>query len=102
MKLIKTDFRKINNQIEGYYCTAGNTNHFEKSKDLQFLYHKEEVYTNNSYYPYNVEMIAYKKLLKTRLNYIVFTKDESNTAVSKANINGESPNYYQLGGIYTK
>lgn len=102
MKLTKNDFKKIDEQIEGYYCTSGNISHFEKSKDLQFLYHKEEVYTNNSYYPYNVEMIAYKKLLKSRLNYIVFTKDENNIAVSKSNINGESPNYFQLGGIYTK
>lgn len=102
MKLMKNDFKKNDKQIEGYYCTMGNTSHFEKSKDLQFLYHKEEVYTNNSYYPYNVEMIAYKKLLKTKLNYIVFTKDENNIAVSKSNINGESPGYYQLGGIYTK
>ncbi len=101
MKLNKKEFVKYNNNIEDYYCIAGNKKHFEQLKEIQYLYHKEEVYTDTSFYPYQAEMLSLLNVLKTKINYIVFSKKE-NIAVSKANINGESLNYYQLGGIYTR
>ena len=102
MKLVKKNFTNYKFSLDNYYCIHGEEKHFPKIKDMQFLYHKEEVYCDNSFYPYQAEMLSLKKNLKTNINYIVFTNDEKNIAVSKANVNGESPNYFQLGGIYTR
>lgn len=102
MKLRNNDFNPVVFDIDNYYCSKCDITYFDKLKDIQYLYHKEEVYDSGSYYPYKAEMRALKETLATRLNYAVFLKEKNNAAVSKCNVNGEAPNLYQLGGIYTK
>ena len=57
MKLTKNNFIEYNINLDNYYCIHGNEKHFSKLKDIQYLYHKEEVYSHNSFYPYQAEMI---------------------------------------------
>jgi ribosomal protein S18 acetylase RimI-like enzyme len=102
MNLIKDNFIRNNINYKNFYCIPGNEKYFAKLKDMQYLYHKEEVYTDNSFYPYQAEMHSLKRLLKTKINFIVLTNDSNNLAVSKVNVNGESPNYFQIGGTYTR
>jgi ribosomal protein S18 acetylase RimI-like enzyme len=101
MLLEKKHFLSFFDNIEGFKCAKCNSSHFRYLKNLQYLYHIEEVYNEDSYYPHEAEMKSFKQLLDKRLNYAVFMNNEKNTAVSKANVNGESPNCYQIGGIYT-
>jgi ribosomal protein S18 acetylase RimI-like enzyme len=82
----------------GFQCHPCSSRDFSKLARLQELYHLEEVYEDSDSYPYDLEMISFKDLLDERINYAVFDGDK---AVSKANVNGESPGYYQLGGIFT-
>ncbi len=82
-----------------YDCVKCSDKDFESLKNLHYNYHLEEVYNDDSYYPYDYEMTAYKKLLSKRINYAVF--NEEGLAVSKANVNAESQNSYQIGGVYT-
>lgn len=82
-----------------YICKKCSDKDFEILKNLHYNYHLEEVYNDGSYYPYDYEMTAYKKLLAKRINFAVF--DEKGGAVSKANVNGEAQNSYQIGGVYT-
>ena len=102
MKLSKKSYIPLKHHIKNYFCIPCNNKHFIKLKKLQYLYHKEEVYGNDSFYPYDAEMNAFKKVLKSRINYAVFTDEKNPKPVSKVNINGESPNFYQIGGIFTK
>jgi ribosomal protein S18 acetylase RimI-like enzyme len=102
MKLDQKDFIPFNIEISGFFCKKCNSDYFKYLKRLQYLYHIEEVYKNDKEYPYEAEMEAYKNILDKRLNFAIFKKnDDGKIAVSKANVNGESPNCYQIGGIYT-
>jgi RimJ/RimL family protein N-acetyltransferase len=105
--IINKENFNYNNIIEpeNFQCIKCNEKHFESLKKLQYLYHKEEVYDENSYYPYFAEMNSFKELLKKKLVYAVYVKninEKKQIAVSKANVNGETPYLYQLGGIFTK
>lgn len=102
MKLLREDYTPFSNEKEGYICIPGTIRYFKKLKDLQYDYHLEEVYTDGSAYPYNAEMKSFKELLKHSKNYVIFTDDTAFKPVSKCNVNGESPNLYQLGGIFTQ
>ena len=103
MKLNKEDFSPFESDLENYFCRKCDVSDFNDLKDIQYLYHQEEVYSSNSYYPYHAEMNAFKDLLKNRLVYAVFNKEDGCiNAVSKSNVNGESPNYFQLGGIFSR
>ncbi|OHD18629.1 MAG: hypothetical protein A2086_16995 [Spirochaetes bacterium GWD1_27_9] len=99
MRLKKDNFKTLSKELVGYKCIKCSKDHFKYLKNLQYLYHKEEVYNDDSFYPYDAEMESFKTLLDVRLNYAVF--DAKNKAISKANVNGESPNFFQIGGIYT-
>lgn len=98
MSLEKKDFREYNIKDENFICRKGSIKDFNKLKGLQKKYHLEEVYDNDSSYPYEAEMINFKKILSNRLNYIVFYK---NKPVSKCSVNSESLNSFQIGGVYT-
>jgi ribosomal protein S18 acetylase RimI-like enzyme len=103
MKLEKKDFNSYENINDIFICKKCDISDFNDIKDIQYQYHKEEVYSNNSYYPYNAEMNALKDLLKERLVYAVYIKENNKyRAVAKSNVNGESFNYFQLGGIFTQ
>ena len=99
MLLLKENFQEFSNYNRNILCRKCDKRDFNNLKKLQYLYHKEEVYTNGVYYPYEAEMESFKQLLETRLNYAIF--NEKNRAVSKVNVNGESPNYFQIGGMFT-
>ncbi len=107
MILQKNDFIYDDIKKNNYYCLKCTPKDFELLKSLQYQYHKEEVYEKNSYYPYFAEMASFREILKNKLVYAVFTDIiEMNTkrryALSKVNINGETPDMFQLGGIYTR
>jgi len=101
MKLIKDDYIANINKLSDYNCIKCNITHYSKLKELQIKYHKEEVYTNSDYYPYLSEMNNFKDILKNKINFAVYSIDENKKFVSKANVNGETFNSFQLGGIYT-
>jgi ribosomal protein S18 acetylase RimI-like enzyme len=73
---------------------------FDVLKELQQSYHLEEVYTDNAAYPFVSEMKQFKQTLKRRINVAAFIGKNPGIAVAKANVNAESPSYYQVGGIY--
>jgi len=102
MSMQRKDFKPETIAVDDFYCRRCNEKDYKSLKNLQFLYHKEEVYTDNSYYPYISEMQAFKHSLKNRINFAVFTKEGKDIPVSKASVNGESQSSYQLGGIFTK
>ncbi len=103
MTLTKDNFYLFNNSKQNFnkdvLCRKCELKDFKYLKTLQYMYHKEEVYQNDSYYPYEAEMSAFKNLLKERVVYAIF--DKYQTAISKVNTNGESPNFFQIGGMYT-
>jgi ribosomal protein S18 acetylase RimI-like enzyme len=101
MKLDKDRFMPYTENNKGYSCIKCDDNHFQSLKELQYLYHLEEVYDNDDYYPYEAEMKAFKNQLGKRLNYALFDKKHPGLAVSKSYINAESPNCSQIGGNYT-
>lgn len=102
MRLLKEDFIPQNSELSDYYCRKCDEKDYKELKVLQYQYHKEEVYTDNSFYPHISEMQAFKRSLKQRINFTVFQKEDKEIPVSKASVNGESLNTYQLGGIFTK
>ncbi len=99
MKTDKNSFKPDKSVKYPYKRVKCNDKNFESLKNLHYNYHLEEVYNDGSYYPYDYEMTAYKKLLSNRINFAVF--DEEGIAVSKANVNAEAQNSYQIGGVYT-
>jgi RimJ/RimL family protein N-acetyltransferase len=103
MFLDKNDFKYHDMQIKDYFCIKCGIKNFDELKKLQELYHKEEVYDKNSYYPYLAEMNSFKDLLKTKLTYGVYKiKNDHRIFIAKANVNGDTPNLFQLGGIFTQ
>ena len=100
MKLDKNDFSKSDKILPGYECIKCHQSHFNSLKELQHLYHLEEVYNDGTNYPYEAEMKAFKNQLNKRLNYGVIDK-KTGKFVSKSYVNAESPNCFQIGGIYT-
>ena len=101
MVLNKDDFIPAAADNDGYVSIECDMRHFEDLKKLQYLYHMEEVYSKTDYYPYKTEMMHFKKMLADRLNYAVYTASCPRKAVSKVYVNAESPNAYQVGGVYT-
>ncbi|MCG8570834.1 MAG: GNAT family N-acetyltransferase [Spirochaetes bacterium] len=101
MELSQQDFVYEKIHLEGFTCQSCNEKHYTLLKELQYLYHREEVYASADYYPYEVEMRQFKGILKKRLNYAVFTKQKPQLAASKVYVNAESDDTYQIGGVYT-
>ncbi len=100
MKLNDKDFVYKEYLYDKYSCRLCNKNDFESLCDLQKGYHLEEVYSGDRYYPYRVEMEAFKQSLSNSINFAVFDKNLGK-GVSKALVNAKSINNHQLGGIYT-
>ncbi|HBD93303.1 MAG: hypothetical protein A2015_05030 [Spirochaetes bacterium GWF1_31_7] len=85
----------INNSLTDRFCCPDD---FFKLKNLQLMYHLEEVYSDTKNYPKQYEMNAFKKILNERDNYAVFIM---NDPISKVYINASSEKTIQIGGIYT-
>lgn len=97
----------LNTNITPIYTTGVFTKpcsieDFEYLKDLQKLYHLEEVYESTAVYPYEAEMQQFKKILKTRINYSLYLNNNLNYPISKIYVNGETIKSYQIGGVYTR
>lgn len=101
MLLKKSDFTPLVSSPPGVYCLRCSRNNFRELKRLQYEYHLEEVYTDSSYYPYEMEMRNFKKMLSSRINMAVFSQFD-NSALSKAYVNAEYGNSCQIGGVYTR
>ncbi len=99
MEISKEDFEELESESDDILCRKCSPADFNILKKLQYLYHKEEVYSDETSYPYDAEMEAFKNLLKKRLNYALF--NDKKQPVSKVNVNGESPDLFQIGGMFT-
>ncbi len=102
MNLDKKNYKRLLLNKNGYSCIKCDISHFEDLKKIQKLYHIEEVYSKKSFYPYDAEMQAFKTILQNRITFAVFKHDnDKKINVSKANVNGATPDKFQLGGVYT-
>ena len=79
-------------------CRRLTINDFNSIKTLQYDYHLEEVYEKKDNYPYKVEMENLKRSLRNEMHYGFFI---NGSAAAKANVNSESKNIYQIGGVFT-
>ena len=110
MQLKKTDFTPLyltdeqrRNLLHEHWddrteCQKLSIDDFNRIKSLQYDYHLEEVYEKKDNYPYKVEMENLKKSLRTQIHYGFFI---NGAAAAKANVNSESKNIYQIGGVFT-
>ena len=106
MKLTKDSFipftfNEFNLKKDEYVCLKCDSSHFKYLKNLQYLYHKEEVYRDDKNYPYYLEMKHFKRLLNNRLNFAIFLNLDIPKAVAKCNVNASSKDCYQVGGVFT-
>lgn len=102
MELKRENFKLfINNIYTDYYCRRCNLKDFKKLKELQVMYHLEEVYKSPLIYPEKAEMKAFKNILKNRVVYAVYSKKTKNF-ISKVNVNAETEKTIQIGGVYTR
>ncbi len=100
MKLDRTTFYNlpqllINTSLSDRFCSLKD---FSTLRNLQLMYHLEEVYSDTKNYPKQYEMNAFKKILNERDNYGVFIM---NDPISKVYINASTDKTIQIGGIYT-
>ncbi len=102
MQLTKDNFKPfLIDDEENYIGVKCDESHFKYLKKLQYLYHKEEVYREDKNYPYYLEMKHFKRLLNNRLNIAIFENIHIPKAISKCNVNANSKNCYQIGGVFT-
>ncbi len=81
-----------------FECRCLTVDDFDKFWTLQKKYHLEEVYSNNAFYPEEVEQKNFMLILETYINYGILLNGEP---VAKSNVNSTSKNIYQIGGIIT-
>lgn len=87
------------NYLDRMECRKLSLDDFNKIRFLQTNYLVEEVYGHGNSYPAEVEMKNLKRNLRNRIHYGLFV---NGLAITKANVNGESPHLYQIGGVFTE
>lgn len=99
MELNRKDFSAVLSENRDYQIRFCNEKDFSLLSELQYLYHKEEVYTDTDNYPYHYEMESFRHLLRCRENAALFLNGK---AISKVYVSSESSDRYQLGGVFTR
>lgn len=93
-----TDTKKQNNHTPELQIILGNENDCQVLFPLQKKYELEEVILDPRKYNDINSFIHFQNLMEKELVYFLRYKDE---IVSKCNSNAQSPNFIQIGGMYT-